>query len=62
VEAFSKIWEGVSVNTWITEDVEAVSNAVLHAATAIPVYHLACTPDESAVTVLEEALRKQGFI
>ena len=58
-EAFSKIWEGVSVNTWIKEDVEAVSNAVLRAAAEIPVYYLACTPDESAVIVLEESLRKQ---
>lgn len=62
VEAFSKIWEGVSVNTWITEDMEAVSTAVLRVATEIPVYHLACTPDESAVIALEEALRKQESI
>ena len=59
VEAFSKIWEGVSINTWIREDVEAVSNAVLRTAAEIPVYHLACTPDESAVIALEEALRRQ---
>lgn len=57
-EAFTKIWEGVSVNTWITEDMEAVSNAVLQVAAEVPVYHLACTPDESAVVALEEALRK----
>lgn len=62
VEAFMKIWEGVSVNTWITEDMEAVSNAVLQVAAEIPLYHLACTPDESAVIALEEALRKQELI
>ena len=58
MEAFTKIWEGVSINTWIREDVEAVSTAVLRAASEIPVYHLSCTPDESAVNALEEALRK----
>lgn len=58
-EAFLKIWEGVSVNTWIKQDVERVSGTVQQTATEIPVYHLACTPDESAVTALEEALRRQ---
>lgn len=57
-EAFSKIWEGVSVNTWDKEDMERVSRVVQRAATDIPVYHLPCTPDESAVAVLEEVLRK----
>lgn len=57
-EAFAKIWEGISVNTWITKDMEAVSGAVARAAMEIPVYHLACTPDESAVIALEEAMRK----
>ena len=58
-EAFSKIWEGVSVNTWDREDMERVSAVVQKAAEQIPVYHLPCTPDESAVIALEEALRKQ---
>jgi hypothetical protein len=58
-EAFSKIWEGVSVNTWDKEDMELVSAVVQQAAERIPVYHLPCTPDESAVIALEGALRKQ---
>ena len=58
-EAFSKIWEGVSVDTWDREDMENVSQLVQKAAQTIPVYHLPCTPDESAVIVLEDALRKQ---
>ena len=28
----------------------------------VPVYHLACTPDEDAVTALETALKKEGVI
>lgn len=58
-EAFSKIWEGVSVNTWDKEDMELVSGVVQKAAEQIPIYHLPCTPDETAVLALEEALRKQ---
>lgn len=58
-EAFSKIWEGVSVNTWDRDDMERVSAVVQKAAEQIPVFHLQCTPDESAVLALEEALRKQ---
>lgn len=58
-EAFSKIWEGVSVNTWDREDLERVSRVVQKLAEKIPVFHMPCTPDESAVIALEEALRKQ---
>ena len=58
-EAFSKIWEGVSVNTWDKKDMELVSAVVQQVAERIPIYHLPCTPDESAVIALEEALRKQ---
>ena len=58
-EAFSKIWEGVSVNTWDREDMELVSGVVQKVAEQIPIYHMPCTPDENAVIVLEETLRKQ---
>ena len=58
-EAFAKIWEGVSVNTWDREDMESVSEMVQKVAAQIPIYHMPCTPDESAVLALEEALRKQ---
>lgn len=57
-EAFSKIWEGVSVNTWDKEDVEQVSGVVQKVAEQIPVYHMPCTPDETAVIALETELRK----
>jgi len=57
-ETFSKIWEGISVDIWDKKDLEMVSLVVQKAAETIPVYHLACTPDESAVIALEEALRK----
>lgn len=59
VEAFFKIWEGVSVNTWDKEDVDLVSGAVKRVVEQVPVFQLSCTPDESAVLALEQALRKQ---
>ena len=58
-ESFARIWEGCSVNTWDREDVELVSAAVKRLAESVPVYHLPCTPDESAVAALENALKKQ---
>jgi hypothetical protein len=57
-EAFLRIWEGVSVNTWDKTDLELVSAAVQTLAAQVPVFHLSCTPDESAVLTLEAALRK----
>ena len=61
-EAFSKIWEGVSVNTWDKIDMERASYVVQKIAEQIPMFHLPCTPDESAVIALEEALRKQAIL
>ena len=58
-EAFSRVWEGVSVDTWDREDLESVSYVVQKIAERIPVYHLPCTPDESAIVALEEALNEQ---
>ena len=58
-ESFARIWEGCSVNTWDREDVELVSAAVKRLAETVPVYHLPCTPDESAVAILENALKSR---
>ena len=61
-EAFSKIWEGISVNTWDKEDMELVSEVVQTVARQVPVFHLPCTPDESAVIALEDALRREEVL
>ena len=58
-QAFMKIWEGVSVNSWDKKDVEQVSQVVSEVVQEIPIFHLTCTPDESAVIALEEALNKK---
>lgn len=57
-EAFRRIWEGVSVNIWDKQDMEQISETVTTVLEKVPVFHLACTPDESAVTALEKMLRK----
>lgn len=54
--AFRRIWEGCSLHTWDKEDVSRCSENVLRVAQQVPVFALACTPDEAAVQVLEDVL------
>lgn len=54
--AFRAIWEGCSVNTWNEEDTKRVSGIVERIVSTVPVFHLACRPDESAVLALEGVL------
>ena len=56
VQAFRKLWEGCSLHTWDRTEVETCSETVMKAVQQVPVFHLACTPDESAVLALEHAL------
>lgn len=58
-EAFRRVWEGCCVNTWNRGDVERAVNLVEGILAQVPVFELACTPDESAVAALEAQLRKQ---
>lgn len=58
IGAFRNLWEGCSVNLWDKEDVERCTNTVLEVLRQVPVVHLACTPEESAVETLETYLRK----
>ena len=55
-EAFRRVWEGVSVNVWDKNDVSMVMETVSRVIESVPVWHLACTPDESAVIALEQQL------
>lgn len=57
-EAFRRVWEGCSVNVWDRTDVEQVMETVLRVLSAVPVFELACTPDESAIIALEGVLRE----
>lgn len=58
-QAFARVWEGISLNVWDREDVALVSETVQQVLGQVGVYHLACTPDETAVAALEQLLRKQ---
>ena len=55
-EAFRRVWEGCSVNTWDRADMELVSETVQKVLMTVPVFELACTPDESAILSLEGVL------
>ena len=55
-EAFARLWEGVTVNTWDRTDVDLASCRVLTLAEKIPLFYMPCTPDEGAVTTLEREL------
>lgn len=56
--AFRSIWEGCSISVWDRQDVDLCTHSVSAAVCAVPVFHLACTPDESAVIALESALEQ----
>ena len=56
--AFARIWEGCSVNTWSAEDMARASDTVMRIAQSVPVFYLPCTPDETAVIALENALKE----
>lgn len=60
LEAFRKVWEGCSVNVWDKEDVALGSQIVIDVLKSVPVYHLACTPDQKAVETLLAMLEKEG--
>lgn len=57
-QAFARVWEGISVNTWDRTDLETVSQTLQQLLLTVPVFQLRCTPDESAVTALWQHLRK----
>lgn len=58
VRAFRQIWEGCSLHTWDKNDVSRCSDTVLRVVRQVPVFHLACTPDETAIHALEGALNQ----
>lgn len=55
-EAFRRVWEGCSVNVWNRADVECCTQTLAETLKTVPVFHLACTKDDTAVTALEKAL------
>lgn len=56
MRAFKSIWKEVTVPIWEDYAMERISDMVLTMINNVPVYHLSCTPDESAVIALENVL------
>lgn len=59
LRAFRRLWEGCSVQLWDQEDVDRCSSTVMEALNSVKLVHLACTPDEQAVQVLEAYLKEE---
>ena len=56
MNGFRRVWEGCTVNTWNPDDLNKAIDIVQQITAQTPVFHLKCTPDESAVIALETAL------
>ena len=56
LEAFRRVWEQISVPSWNKDAVDQISMNVLKIIKHIPIYHLCCTPDETAILAVESVL------
>lgn len=57
-EAFRNLYAGMIVNSWNVEYVSHICDFCQLLAMEVPIYHMACTPDETAIAVLKEALKE----
>jgi hypothetical protein len=56
LQAFRQVWEGCTLDQWDRAEVTACTDLVLDTLRQVPVFHLACTPDETAVIAVEQAI------
>ncbi len=61
-EAFRAVWSGVTVPSWDTGATERACDLALGISAMVPAYELTCTPEEQAVFLLEQELRKDGVL
>lgn len=61
-EAFRGVWAGLTVRSWDSAFVETASLLTVDLVTSVPVYAFSCTPDEQAVSFLEQELRKEHHV
>lgn len=52
--AFRRLWEECCINIWNPEDIERCTHSVSEVVSDVPIFHLACTPDLTAVLALEQ--------
>ena len=55
-EAIARLSENVFADMRVAEEWQQTLSRLLDLAAAVPIYHLACTPDRSAVDALAQAL------
>ena len=58
IGAFRKLWEGCTADVWNKAVMEACIQTVSSVSAQVPVFHLGCLPDETAVTTLENEFNK----
>lgn len=56
IEAFRKVYEGLTINSWDKEFVTRACDIAMEMISEIPVYELECLPDKSAVDILKNEL------
>lgn len=61
-EAFRAVWSGVTVPGWDARGTQIACDLALGISAEVPCYELTCTPDEQAVLLLEQELRKDGVL
>jgi abortive infection bacteriophage resistance protein len=59
--AFSKVYSQITVNRWNRKANLDIMDRIEDLIQSVPVYHLACTMNESAVIALEEALFPERY-
>lgn len=57
LQAVKNLLSQICLQPWRREDISSALTIAQQLAAALPVYHLSCLPDESAVQCLEEALK-----
>lgn len=57
-EAVRRVYAGLNVHTWDRFFVTKALDLTMELVARVPVYELSCTPDEDAVTILENALKE----
>jgi len=55
-QAFREMWEQIVVPTWDKGMVKRIACRLERVLLSVPIYYLECTPDETAVKILEQAL------
>ena len=61
-EAFHRLYPQMTVNSWSSAYVERASGLLAELAARVPVYLLACTPDDRAVETLANVLKEDNAL